>query len=535
MFPALHPLCFVYDFIFSTSAPHAHEADARLIAYSAPTGTGKDVHGLFAGAQAKIVRMSNDPKGAIAVVQRALETPQTFVQADTLLVFELALTLLAQRRHQEAADAFMKLTELNSWSHVTYYFIGAGCYVSIRTRTKAQELFDALPELFQRKKVGGKDLPTEVLINIRKKSESVPFIHSYTPSSFLEFYKEKQKRRGEDPAKFVECINIDPADDASVLLRILLMKSSVVWNTHQRINDAVAEAHITELAALTPPVAIPVPSPLLPIIDKKHNMQVRFRRLRPSCYVPTNLPRTPTHRTNELRALRAVLLGIMHCMLRLYPRARALLEAARSAQDVKISTWMAGMALLELAVTDLKEADGGANASASAKDKGRGEDSYRLPNGLVRTGYDADTSRYMYRNTETGESYIGAPGVEYGPLQLVVDERPLSRLLPHGEANKDTVEPFVLRPIPQKKRAPLVDGLRSIKYGTLPGAFRSLRRSLTRGTRRNLRPNEGPKVADAVDPCTPDVRPDEPTSPAPVLRPLDPAPTGTGQSPTSAD
>jgi hypothetical protein len=103
------------------------------------------------------------------------------------------------------------------------------------------------------------------------------------------------------------------------------------------------------------------------------------------------------------------------------------------------------------------------------------------------------------------------------------------------ETMDPAVEPFVLRPIPQKKRAPLVDGLRSIKYGTLPGAFRSLRRSLTRETRRNLEPNEGPTVADAVDPCTPDVRPDEPTSPAPVLRPVDPAPTGTGRSPTSAD
>jgi hypothetical protein len=35
--------------------------------------------------QAKILRMSNDPQGAIAVLQRGLEAPQTFVQADTLV------------------------------------------------------------------------------------------------------------------------------------------------------------------------------------------------------------------------------------------------------------------------------------------------------------------------------------------------------------------------------------------------------------------------------------------------------------------
>ncbi|KAJ7869896.1 hypothetical protein B0H14DRAFT_2726703 [Mycena olivaceomarginata] len=337
----------------------------------APTGTGKDVHGVFAGLvlmtfhgvvlllagyqadeartvrtyraivdgiearyptgalwilnRAKILRMSNDPQGAIAVLQRALEAPQTFVQADTLLVFELAWTLLAQRRHQEAADAFVKLTELNSWSHATYYFIAAGCYVSLGNRAKAQELCDALPELLQRKKVGGKDLPTEVLI--RKK---------------LEFYKEKQKRRGGDPAKFVECISISPAD---------------VWNTHQRIDDAVAEAHIAELAALTPPVAIAVPSPLLPAVDEKHTVQ------------PDQPPSADLDTPDE-RALRALLLGIMHRTLRLYAPARALLEAARSAQGVKISTWIAGVALFELAVTDLKEADGGARAEGETRADG---------------------------------------------------------------------------------------------------------------------------------------------------------------------
>jgi len=31
------------------------------------------------------------------------------------LVFELAWTLLSQRRYQESADMFMKMIELNSW------------------------------------------------------------------------------------------------------------------------------------------------------------------------------------------------------------------------------------------------------------------------------------------------------------------------------------------------------------------------------------------------------------------------------------
>jgi hypothetical protein len=58
--------------------------------------------------------------------------------------------------------------------------------------------------------------------------------------------------------------------------RKCLLIRHTVWNTHQRIEDAVAEAHIKELAALTPPVAIAVPSPFLPAIDEKHTVKVRF-------------------------------------------------------------------------------------------------------------------------------------------------------------------------------------------------------------------------------------------------------------------
>jgi hypothetical protein len=79
--------------------------------------------------------MSYDADGAIQVLQDGLkiEKKNRFQQADSLvippsfsalwiliyglrqLVFELAWTLLSQRRYQESADMFMKMIELNSW------------------------------------------------------------------------------------------------------------------------------------------------------------------------------------------------------------------------------------------------------------------------------------------------------------------------------------------------------------------------------------------------------------------------------------
>ncbi|KAF7313045.1 hypothetical protein MKEN_00989500 [Mycena kentingensis (nom. inval.)] len=284
--------------------------------------------------RAKILRMSNDADAAIAVLQKGLEVgPEPdkprFVQADTLLVFELAWTLLAQRRYAEAATAFVKLTELNSWSHATYYFIAAGCYGALGDKAKAQELYDALPELLgsKGKKVGGKDLPTEVLI--RKK---------------LEFYKEKQKRRGGDPAKFGEVVCISSADELGIF-----------WNTHQRIGDDIAEAHIKELAALTPPIAlVGATSPYLAAVSDGHAGGANASH--------------PDIDTPDESALRALLLGILHRTLRLWEPARVLLEVARDTQ-AKVSTWIAGVANFELAVLELKWAQAEAEEKGDTNDK----------------------------------------------------------------------------------------------------------------------------------------------------------------------
>lgn len=54
--------------------------------------------------------------------------------------------------------------------------LGAGCYVSLKNNVKAAELFEAIPALLDKKKIGGKDLPTEVWI--RKKRTHIVPIHS---------------------------------------------------------------------------------------------------------------------------------------------------------------------------------------------------------------------------------------------------------------------------------------------------------------------------------------------------------------------
>ncbi|KAJ7436579.1 hypothetical protein B0H11DRAFT_2110216 [Mycena galericulata] len=84
------------------------------------------------------------------------------------------------------------------------------------------------------------------------------------------------------------------------------------------------------------------------------------------------------------------------------------------------------------------------------------EDAYRLPAGMVRIGYDADTGQYIFRD-RTG-TYMGEPGSRYGPMFPASGPAPRSVLVADDDPPKT------------KRRATL---------SSMPNALRSLRRSLT--------------------------------------------------------
>lgn len=114
------------------------------------------------------------------------------------------------------------------------------------------------------------------------------------------------------------------------------LASRLVWNVHDRITVSAAKAHIHEWTALTPPVEIDTPytsSPKQPP-DSGHI---------------ANLD-TP----DEL-AIRALLLGVVHRSISHFTEARAfLLDVAKRQVEAK---WISALALFELAVLNLKEAE----------------------------------------------------------------------------------------------------------------------------------------------------------------------------------
>ncbi|KAG9004430.1 hypothetical protein FRB94_002374 [Tulasnella sp. JGI-2019a] len=263
--------------------------------------------------RAKIQRYQNNPSAAILTLQGGLgpSRPVKFVQADALLVFELAWVLVAERRYAEAAEMWIKMKSLNSWSHATYTFMAAGCLLDLQTPeadAKARELLDSIPGL--KKDMGGRELPTEVYIS-RK----------------LNFWKRKQARwkaSGRAADHYADCIRINPAEEFGLF-----------WNTHGRIPKITAEGHIEQFLSLTPPVQILTP------------YSVEAGPLSPGGLLDLDTP-------DEL-ACRDLILGVTHRSASEFVASRKFLEAASSAKPLLDDKWITAMAHFELAVLEMRE------------------------------------------------------------------------------------------------------------------------------------------------------------------------------------
>ena len=125
----------------------------------------------------------------------------------------------------------------------------------------------------------------------------------------------------------------------------LILLSRSVWNVHDRITLSSAKAHILVWTALSPPVKIDTPYASNP---------------------QTNLGNEQSDDldTPDELAIRSLLVGVVHRSISHFAEARAfLLDVAKHQVEAK---WISGLALFELAVLCLKEAEASDKTDADA-------------------------------------------------------------------------------------------------------------------------------------------------------------------------
>lgn len=181
---------------------------------------------------------------------------------------------------------------------------------------------------------------------------------------------------------------------------------AIFWNTHERITPAVAQAHITELLSVLPPVTLPTPfTPTTPASNGADSD------------TPVPAPIRPPIDTPDEFALRSLLLGIMHRAAGCPAEARGFLRDAHT-RYAKIpssgSTWIGGVALFELAALELREAqrlehEDTAALRSNASEKSSINSSNSSEEGSSSTSNGVDPGR----GREESEKVVGLGGV-YG-------------------------------------------------------------------------------------------------------------------------
>jgi hypothetical protein len=89
-----------------------------------------------------------------------------------------------------------------------------GCYFSLKDYDRTQKLLDKIPGQLDKRKLSGRDMPTEAFIKKKCSSSFIPILlTSNEPHiGIVAFYKRKQARLGGDDNRFVEAIKISPAE-----------------------------------------------------------------------------------------------------------------------------------------------------------------------------------------------------------------------------------------------------------------------------------------------------------------------------------
>lgn len=124
--------------------------------------------------KAKLLRLEGHVEEAAIQLEEGLSRPSGFRQATSTLQYELCWVHLSLRRYAEASEGFLKMIDLNSWSHTTYYALAASCLHEIQSRTpkeemKMRELYAKIPLGFNRKKFMGQPPSSEVYLEKRIK------------------------------------------------------------------------------------------------------------------------------------------------------------------------------------------------------------------------------------------------------------------------------------------------------------------------------------------------------------------------------
>ncbi|KAK9353471.1 outer membrane protein Iml2/Tetratricopeptide repeat protein 39 [Lipomyces doorenjongii] len=128
--------------------------------------------------EARMQGMNGDLQISLTILQTPMKIQMRQVEA--LVEFEKAMCYLDLHEFESAAQTFINLTKLNSWSHALYTYVAGVCYVELYRaalradnedeakiaayKKKAEELLLSAPSLIGKRRIIGRAMPVELYL-----------------------------------------------------------------------------------------------------------------------------------------------------------------------------------------------------------------------------------------------------------------------------------------------------------------------------------------------------------------------------------
>ncbi|KAK9470616.1 outer membrane protein Iml2/Tetratricopeptide repeat protein 39 [Dipodascopsis tothii] len=163
---------------------------------------------LWALQRARVIAMGRDLEGALAILEEPRRTQMRQIEA--LIVFERAMLSLDLHRFAEAAELFVKLNDINTWSFALYTYYAGVCHLELY-RTAVRERPDAVDEAKKHKARANELLArAPTLINKKRFLARAMPLETYLQRKVAKWQARVAAGKG---ATLADCAGVSPANE----------------------------------------------------------------------------------------------------------------------------------------------------------------------------------------------------------------------------------------------------------------------------------------------------------------------------------
>jgi hypothetical protein len=131
--------------------------------------------GRMVGAKGDLIR-------SVEIMDDATNGPIEMKQVEGLMLYDKTMSMIVLHRFEESAENFVRLIELNTWSHALYMYLAGACYVEIyrlnretnpekaaEAKKKATECIEKGPLMLGKRKVMARAMPFDIFVQRKVK------------------------------------------------------------------------------------------------------------------------------------------------------------------------------------------------------------------------------------------------------------------------------------------------------------------------------------------------------------------------------